>query len=173
MSHVISNETKDFFAASSPAQLEAMRTYIIELQAQQAASPSTQYVQSPMRKKPKTAAASRSKAGKKSMQPPGLTLAAKRPLNSWMAFRAYYSPIFATYQQKDISGFLTGMWQADPFHAKWTIAAKAYSVIRDKVGKAQAPLDTFLHIVCPLLGKLPVAHLTRQELIFSRHHQRS
>jgi hypothetical protein len=86
-----------------------------------------------------------------SSQPWELSRAAKRPLNSWLAFRCYYSPIFTSFQQKDISGFLTRMWSEDLFRAKWTIVAKAYSVIRDTVGKNEAPLNDFLQIVCPLI----------------------
>ena len=52
--------------------------------------------------------------------------------------------MFTHVQQKDISGFLTYMWQTDPFKAKWSILAKAYSVIRDHEGKENAPLDGFL-----------------------------
>ena len=88
-----------------------------------------------------------------------------------MAFRAYYAPIFVTFQQKDISGFLTRMWQADPFHAKWTIAAKAYSVIRDKVGKLRAPLDFFLNIVCPHIGKTSHVDARQWPLTIPRYHQ--
>ncbi len=95
---------------------------------------------------------------------------ATRPLNSWIAFRSkclsdtaawyaltymrtgYYSAIFASLQQKDISGFLTYMWQNDPFKAKWSILAKAYSVIRDEQGKHKASLEEFLAINGPLIG---------------------
>jgi hypothetical protein len=154
MSQLISRETMKFFAAQPPAELQAMKDFITELQAQQASNSNTQYVKSPMRKKTKSSVARRAKTAKPGVQLPGIVTAAKRPLNSWMAFRAYYSPIFATFQQKDISGFMTLMWNADPFHAKWTIVAKAYSVIRDKVGKDQAPLDIFMRKVCEHIGKL-------------------
>lgn len=60
---------------------------------------------------------------------------AKRSLNSFMAFRKYYIPIFPWLQQKEMSGFITILWREDPFHAKWTIVARAYSIIRDRVGK--------------------------------------
>ncbi|KAI9873489.1 MAG: hypothetical protein M1830_000346 [Pleopsidium flavum] len=83
--------------------------------------------------------------------------AATRPLNSWMAFRSYYSPMFTSLQQKDISGFLTYLWQADPFKAKWSILAKAYSIIRDTKGKDSAPLDSFLTINAPYIGIVPPA----------------
>ncbi|KAI9885669.1 MAG: hypothetical protein M1823_002538 [Watsoniomyces obsoletus] len=75
-----------------------------------------------------------------------------RPLNSFIAYRSYYSTIFSDLQQKEISGLLTRLWHADPFKAKWTILAKAYSVIRDSYGKAGSPLDLFLTINAPFLG---------------------
>ena len=77
---------------------------------------------------------------------------AKRPLNSWMAFRSYYSPIFADLQQKEVSGILKELWEADPFKAKWAILAKAYSIIRDQQGRENSPLDVFLAIAGPLIG---------------------
>ncbi|THX28104.1 mating-type protein MAT alpha 1 [Aureobasidium pullulans] len=83
------------------------------------------------------------------------SIAPTRPLNSWMAFRSYHSPIFKSYQQKDISGFLTCMWQNDPFKAKWSILAKAYSIIRESNSKSDAPLDMFLAVTCPLIGVIP------------------
>lgn len=49
------------------------------------------------------------------------------------------------------------MWQRDPFKAKWTIVARAYSSIRDKVGKNRAQLDRFLTLVCPELGIIDAA----------------
>lgn len=54
--------------------------------------------------------------------------------------------------QKVISGFLTHLWQADPTKAKWAILAKAYSEIRDKIGKKRAPLPPFLAINAPFVG---------------------
>lgn len=54
--------------------------------------------------------------------------------------------------QKVISGFLTHMWQAEPTKAKWAILAKAYSELRDKVGKKRAPLPRFLAINAPFIG---------------------
>lgn len=72
--------------------------------------------------------------------------AAKRPLNSFIAFRSYYTVIFGQFQQKEISGFLTMLWQGDYFQAKWTIIARAYSEIRDQVGKVQP--ETPLQPIC-------------------------
>lgn len=68
------------------------------------------------------------------------------------SYPGYYATAFPKYQQKDISGFLTNIWQLDPFKAKWSILAKSYSVIRDSQGKDNAPLDQFLAITGPLIG---------------------
>ena len=67
-------------------------------------------------------------------------------------FSGYYSPIFATFQQKEISGILTILWQDDPSKAKWSILAKGYSIIRDSKGKGNTPLDIFLAINGPFIG---------------------
>ena len=69
----------------------------------------------------------------------------------------YYSTIFLTFQQKEISGFLTILWQNDPFKAKWSILAKSYSLIRDSQGKANAPLEKFLAINGPFIGVIEPA----------------
>lgn len=63
--------------------------------------------------------------------------------------------MFTSIQQKEISGFLTMFWQTDPFKAKWTILAKAYSNIRDTKGKDTAPLDMFLTLSAPHIGIVP------------------
>jgi hypothetical protein len=47
------------------------------------------------------------------------------------------------------------MWQNDPFKAKWSILAKAYSIIRESNTKNAAPLDKFLSLTCPLIGVIP------------------
>lgn len=47
------------------------------------------------------------------------------------------------------------MWQNDPFKAKWSILAKAYSIIRESNTKDAAPLDKFLALTCPLIGVVP------------------
>lgn len=68
----------------------------------------------------------------------------------------YYARIFTGAQQKEISTYLTTLWQQDPFKAKWSILAKVYSIIRDCRGKALAPLDKFLEIACPAIGIISI-----------------
>ncbi|GAB7353584.1 hypothetical protein MBLNU459_g4008t1 [Dothideomycetes sp. NU459] len=86
---------------------------------------------------------------------PFSSIAPSRPLNSWMAFRSYHAPMFKTFQQKEISGLLTRLWQNDPFKAKWSLLAKAYSMIREYKTKDVAPLDVFLSLTCPYIGIIP------------------
>nr|ATN96242.1 MAT1-1-1 [Eutiarosporella darliae]ATN96246.1 MAT1-1-1 [Eutiarosporella pseudodarliae] len=76
----------------------------------------------------------------------------KRSLNCFVAFRCYVSPVFDKFQQKDRSGFVREMWAFELVKSKWTIIAKAYSYIRDDVGKENAPLDGFLALACPHIG---------------------
>ncbi|KAL6713549.1 hypothetical protein ACLMJK_009014 [Lecanora helva] len=83
---------------------------------------------------------------------------ATRPLNSFIAFRSYYSAAFPKCQQKEISGFLTNLWQFDPYKAKWSLLAKAYSVIRDSQGKDNVRLDHFLAFAGPLMGMIEPQH---------------
>lgn len=68
------------------------------------------------------------------------------------------------FQQKAISSLLTTLWHGDLFQAKWTILAKAYSMvlcsfslkayfkIRDQQGKDNASLSKFLGLVIPFIG---------------------
>ncbi|RLM01760.1 hypothetical protein CFD26_106606 [Aspergillus turcosus] len=75
----------------------------------------------------------------------------KRPLNSFIAFRSFYSVIFPDITQKAKSGILRFLWQNDPFKAKWAILAKAYSIIRDDHG-SEVSLDQFLEITAKFIG---------------------
>ena len=44
------------------------------------------------------------------------------------------------------------MWECDPFKAKWSVIARAYSTMRDWLGKDRVKLDQFLDLVCPQIG---------------------
>ncbi|KAL4987050.1 mating-type protein MAT alpha 1-domain-containing protein [Aspergillus falconensis] len=75
----------------------------------------------------------------------------RRPLNSFIAFRSFYSAIFPDITQKSKSGILRFLWQNDPFKAKWTILAKAYSIIRDEHDD-EVSLESFLTLNAELIG---------------------
>lgn len=53
---------------------------------------------------------------------------------------------------KHLSGVVSTLWLYDDKKKVWAIMAKAYSKIRDQIGKEKAPLDQFLGIVCPRLN---------------------
>ncbi|KAL1999276.1 hypothetical protein VTN02DRAFT_4747 [Thermoascus thermophilus] len=96
-----------------------------------------------------------------------------RPLNSFIAFRSFYSAIFPDLTQKAKSGILKFLWQNDPFKAKWAILAKAYSIVRDDhVG--QVSLDSFLSLNGHFIGILePACYLAAMgwELTVNEQHQ--
>ncbi|KAL6797549.1 MAT1-1-1 [Trichoderma sp. SZMC 28013] len=76
---------------------------------------------------------------------------AKRPLNAFMAFRSYYLRLFPEVQQKTASGFLTTLWNKDPFRNKWALIAKVYSFARDQLGRDKVSLSYFLNVSCPIM----------------------
>jgi hypothetical protein len=53
---------------------------------------------------------------------------------------------------KKLSNLMGVLWDRDPNKALWSLMAKAWSTIRDQVGKDNAPLDLFFQIVCPYLN---------------------
>ena len=64
--------------------------------------------------------------------------------------------------QKDISGLMKTLWKSDPYQGKWSVMAKAYSLIRDKQGKAKTPLGQFLAVNAPKLAMVtPESYLTQ------------
>ncbi|KAL4957613.1 mating-type protein MAT alpha 1-domain-containing protein [Aspergillus filifer] len=77
----------------------------------------------------------------------------RRPLNSFIAFRSFYSTIFPDITQKSKSGILRILWQNDPFKAKWTILAKTYSIVRDG-HDTEVSLESFLTLSADLIGIL-------------------
>ncbi|KAG5946829.1 hypothetical protein E4U53_006511 [Claviceps sorghi] len=86
---------------------------------------------------------------------------AKRPLNAFMAFRSYYLKLWPDQQQKTASGFLTTLWNRDPFRNKWALIAKVYSFVRDEIGKDKVSLTYFLRFACPVMGIIePQAYLS-------------
>ncbi|KAJ2978388.1 hypothetical protein NQ176_g3842 [Zarea fungicola] len=79
---------------------------------------------------------------------------AKRPLNAFIAFRSFYLRLFPQTQQKAASGFLTTLWNKDPYRHRWALIAKVYSFVRDELGKTKAPLSSFLVTACSAMDML-------------------
>ena len=53
---------------------------------------------------------------------------------------------------KKLSNPMGVMWEADPNKSLWSLMTKAWSIIRDQIGKDKAPLDKFFRIICPYLN---------------------
>lgn len=53
---------------------------------------------------------------------------------------------------KKLSNLMGVMWEADPNKSLWSLMTKAWSMIRDQIGKNKAPLDQFFRIICPHLN---------------------
>ncbi|KAH9868249.1 CDK-activating kinase assembly factor mat1 [Plenodomus biglobosus] len=79
---------------------------------------------------------------------------AKKALNAFVGFRCYYIsiPVFKSFPMKLLSQPIGMIWEADPNKSLWSLMAKAWSTIRDQIGKDNAPLDQFFGIVCPFLN---------------------
>nr|Q9Y8C7.1 RecName: Full=Mating-type protein MAT-1 [Curvularia ellisii]AAD33449.1 mating type protein MAT-1 [Curvularia ellisii] len=85
--------------------------------------------------------------------PPTVPEKAKKALNAFVGFRCYYIaiPAFKPWPMKKLSNLISLLWEGDPNKSLWSLMAKAWSNIRDQVGKDQAPLDEFFGIICPHL----------------------
>ncbi|KAH8703735.1 alpha mating-type protein MAT1-1-1 [Talaromyces proteolyticus] len=82
-----------------------------------------------------------------------------RPLNSFIAYRSFYSTMFTDMTQKSKSGIIKYLWQIDPYKGKWAILAKAYSILRDDHSD-NVSLDTFLDLMVPFIGLIqPASYL--------------
>jgi hypothetical protein len=53
---------------------------------------------------------------------------------------------------KKLSGPMGTLWDCDPNKSLWSLMTKAWSTIRDQIGKDKAPLDQFFSIICPYLN---------------------
>lgn len=58
-------------------------------------------------------------------------------------------PQFKPWPMKKLSKSMSTLWESDPNKALWNLITKAWSIIRDQVGKDNAPLREFYDIVCP------------------------
>jgi hypothetical protein len=61
-------------------------------------------------------------------------------------------PVFKLWPMKTLSNLLGQLWEADPNKSLWSLMAKAWSAMRDQIGKDKVPLDQFFQIMCPYLN---------------------
>ncbi|KAF1838474.1 hypothetical protein BDW02DRAFT_386683 [Decorospora gaudefroyi] len=81
---------------------------------------------------------------------------AKKVLNAFVGFRCYYItiPTFKQWPMKKLSSLVGLLWEADPNKSLWSLLAKAWSSMRDQIGKENTPLDEYFAFICPFL-KMP------------------
>ncbi|KAL2433875.1 hypothetical protein ABEF95_011682 [Exophiala dermatitidis] len=77
-----------------------------------------------------------------------------KPLNAFITYRTYYSPLFKGLTQKEKSGLLRVMWGAELQKPMWTLLGLAYSDLRDYHDE-HLPVDAFLAATVPLLPIVP------------------
>ncbi|KAK7897056.1 hypothetical protein LTR67_004944 [Exophiala xenobiotica] len=95
----------------------------------------------------------------------------KRPLNAFIAYRTYYSPLFKGIPQKLKSGLLRQMWGAENKHALWALLGCAYSDLRDHHEETLS-VEKFLSITVPLVPIIPAEkYLSKMGWILSSNFQ--
>ncbi|GAB1312018.1 Synaptic functional regulator fmr1 [Madurella fahalii] len=77
---------------------------------------------------------------------------AKRRVNGFMGFRAYYSSLFARLTQKERSPIITMLWKHDPFHKEWDFLCAVYSAIREDLADQKIPLQIWIQFAIRPLG---------------------
>ncbi|KAK3944015.1 mating-type protein MAT alpha 1-domain-containing protein [Diplogelasinospora grovesii] len=80
---------------------------------------------------------------------------AKKKVNAFIGFRAYYSALFWQFPQKQRSPFITALWQADPFRNEWDFLCSVYSAIRIFLEKEDISLQDWIHYAVNHLGIIP------------------
>ncbi|KAL2136848.1 hypothetical protein VTI74DRAFT_1062 [Chaetomium olivicolor] len=77
---------------------------------------------------------------------------AKKKVNGFMGYRAYYSSLFSQLTQKEKSPIMTMLWKQDPFHKEWNFMCAVYSVIREFLSEANVSLQTWIQFAIKHMG---------------------
>ncbi|KAK3336971.1 putative mat-A1 protein [Cercophora scortea] len=80
---------------------------------------------------------------------------AKKKVNGFMGYRAYYSALFSQLPQKERSPFMTMLWQQDTFHNEWNFMCAVYSTIRTFLEESKISLQTWIKFAVNHLGIIP------------------
>ncbi|KAL5418553.1 hypothetical protein PMIN06_000612 [Paraphaeosphaeria minitans] len=88
----------------------------------------------------------------------------KKALNAFVGFRCYYLniPPFKDFPMKKLSQPLGTLWDSDPNKSKWSLMTKAWSIMRDQLGKDKVPLEGFFRYACPYLNVPPPSEYLQQ-----------
>ncbi|EAQ89967.1 hypothetical protein CHGG_06586 [Chaetomium globosum CBS 148.51] len=77
---------------------------------------------------------------------------AKKKVNGFMGYRAYYSSLFSQLAQKDKSPIMTMLWREDPFHKEWDFMCAVYSVIREFLSDENITLQNWIQFAIKHMG---------------------
>ncbi|KAK4102750.1 hypothetical protein N658DRAFT_494787 [Parathielavia hyrcaniae] len=77
---------------------------------------------------------------------------AKKKVNGFMGYRAYYSSLFSQLTQKEKSPIMTMLWKEDPFHKEWDFMCAVYSAIRELLSDDNVSLQTWIQFAIKHMG---------------------
>ncbi|KAK4125089.1 hypothetical protein N657DRAFT_643899 [Parathielavia appendiculata] len=77
---------------------------------------------------------------------------AKKKVNGFMGYRAYYSSLFSQLTQKEKSPIMTILWKEDPFHEEWDFMCAVYSAIREFLSDDNVSLQTWIQFAIKHMG---------------------
>ncbi|KAK3695533.1 mating-type protein MAT alpha 1-domain-containing protein [Podospora appendiculata] len=80
---------------------------------------------------------------------------AKKKVNGFIGYRAYYSALFSQLPQKERSPFMTMLWQQDTFHNEWDFMCAVYSTIRTFLEESKISLQIWIKFAVSHLGIIP------------------
>ncbi|KAK5312171.1 hypothetical protein LTR70_008351 [Exophiala xenobiotica] len=79
----------------------------------------------------------------------------RKVVNSWMAFRSYYSPLIKDLPQKARSPMLAMLWKSDVDHGLWELLSAAFSYVRDNHSEDSVSLEQFLGVATQVVPIVP------------------
>ncbi|KAK5950311.1 hypothetical protein OHC33_008530 [Knufia fluminis] len=79
----------------------------------------------------------------------------RKVVNSWMAFRSYYSSLINDLPQKVRSPMLAMLWKNDVDHGLWELLSAAFSYIRDNHSEDSVSLEQFLGVATQVVPIIP------------------
>ncbi|KAK3326047.1 Mat sexual cell fertilization-promoting factor [Apodospora peruviana] len=82
----------------------------------------------------------------------GDQISAKKKVNGFMGFRAYYSSLFSQFPQRGRSPLLTKLWRQDPFHNEWDFMCAVYSTIRTSLNHENISFKDWINSASAHLG---------------------
>ncbi|KAL2144463.1 hypothetical protein VTI28DRAFT_9111 [Corynascus sepedonium] len=77
---------------------------------------------------------------------------AKKKVNGFMGYRAYYSSLFSQLTQKEKSPIMTTLWKEDPLHKEWDFMCAVYSAAREFLSDENVTLQNWIQFAIKHMG---------------------